>query len=143
MTEAADWSHPFLRSGHQIYVFISHPGRFGRILCSFSITEAQFPCENTIPCVGYRFMQAPAVLSVLSCPPAAPSSPCGCRRISTGFRSGIREKPLRRSIKHRTNENHHFSEYLPAVYIQAQKGALTLLPSSKLNAHPAGPVKLV
>ena len=40
LTEAADWSHPFLRSGHQINVFISQSGRFGRILCLFSMTEA-------------------------------------------------------------------------------------------------------
>ena len=33
LTEAADWSHPFLLSAYQIYVFISHSGRFGRIFC--------------------------------------------------------------------------------------------------------------
>lgn len=90
-----------------------------------------------------------------------PKQPTGplffCIRISTnctkftlcipkkmyGFPHAFSRKPLRRSIKHRTNENHHFSEYLSAVYIQALTVAFSLLPSSKLNAHPAGPVKLV
>ena len=39
LTEAADWSPPFLLSDHQIYVFISHSGHFARIICPFSITE--------------------------------------------------------------------------------------------------------
>ena len=45
MTEAADWSHPFPASAHQVYIFISHSGRFGRILCLFSMTEAEFPLK--------------------------------------------------------------------------------------------------
>ena len=43
LTEAVDWSYPFLRSAYQIYVILSHSGRFGRISCLFSITESQFP----------------------------------------------------------------------------------------------------
>ena len=45
LTEAADWSHPLLHPAHQIYVFISHTGRFGRIVYLFSMTEAQFHWE--------------------------------------------------------------------------------------------------
>ena len=41
LSEAADLSHPFLLSAHQIHVFISHPGLLGRIICPFSMTEAQ------------------------------------------------------------------------------------------------------
>ena len=43
LTEAADWSHPFLLSTYQIYVFISHSGPFGRFFCRFSMTQSQFP----------------------------------------------------------------------------------------------------
>ena len=32
VTEAIEWSHPFLLSVIQIYIFISHSGRFGRII---------------------------------------------------------------------------------------------------------------
>ena len=32
LTEAIEWSHPFLLSVIQIYIFISHSGRFGRII---------------------------------------------------------------------------------------------------------------
>ncbi len=53
LTKAADWSHPFLLSVHQIYIFISHSGHFGRIFCPFSITEAQFPRESTFLCAYF------------------------------------------------------------------------------------------
>ena len=39
---------------------------------------AYFPCESTFPCACFLFMRQPAVLSALSCPPAAPRLPCGC-----------------------------------------------------------------
>ena len=87
LTEAVDWSHPFLLSVHQIYVFISHSCRFGRFFCPFSITSALFPFESTFLCAYFRFRQPPDVLSDLSCLPAAPHSPCGCRRRCTGFPS--------------------------------------------------------
>ena len=77
----------FLLSVHQIYVFISHSGRFGRIFCPFSMTEAQFPLESTFPCAYFRSRRPPAVLSALFCLPAAPRLPCGCRRRYTGFPS--------------------------------------------------------
>ena len=77
----------YLLSGHQISVFISHSGRFGRIFCPFSMTEAQLPLGSTFLCACFRFRRPPAVLSVLSCLPAAPRLQCGCRRRCTGFPS--------------------------------------------------------
>ena len=42
MTSMASYRlpHPFPPSVHQIYIFISHSSRFGRIFCPFSMTEA-------------------------------------------------------------------------------------------------------
>ena len=86
LTEAADWLPPIMLSAHQISVFISLSGRFGRIFCSFSMTEAQFPCESTFPCACFRFKRPPIVLYAQSCPPAATRLPCECQRRCTWFR---------------------------------------------------------
>ena len=45
------------------------------------------PPGSAFLCACFRFRRPPAVLSVLSCPPAAPRLPCGCRRRCTGFPS--------------------------------------------------------
>ena len=80
---------PLLHPVLQIYVFISHSGRFGRIFCPLSMTEAQFPCESTFLCAYFRFRQPPDVLSALFSRQAAPRLPCECRRRCTGFPSKV------------------------------------------------------
>ena len=54
LSEAADLSHPFLLSAQQIYVFISHSGLLGRIICPFSMTEAQ---STFLKIVGSHFSE--------------------------------------------------------------------------------------
>ena len=54
LSEAVDLSHPFLLSAHQIYVFISHSGLLGRIICPFTMTEAQ---STFLKIVGSHFSE--------------------------------------------------------------------------------------
>ena len=76
-----------LRSAHQIYVFISHSGRFGRIFCLYVSGRGVVSLQKHFLCAYFRVRRPPAELSALSCLPTAPRSPCGCRRRCTGFPS--------------------------------------------------------
>ena len=83
MSEAADQSLQFLRPTHQNFSFISVSGRFDRIFCPFFMARIQ--CSALTE--SFRVRQPSNAPFVLSCPPAGPRLPCGCRRRCKGFPS--------------------------------------------------------
>lgn len=58
----------------------------GFFVC-FQRQGRSFPCGSTLYVHTFRFRRPPAGFFALSSPPAAPRSPCGCRRRCTGFPS--------------------------------------------------------
>ena len=84
---SSDQSLQFLRPTHQNFNFISVSGRFGRIFCPFFMARIQFPHMSSALTASFSVRQPPNEPFVLSCPPAGPRLPCGCRRRCTGFPS--------------------------------------------------------
>ena len=63
LPEAADWSHPFLLSVHQISVFISFRSFRPDILSILDHTAA-VPLKSAFPHAPFRFRQPPDALCV-------------------------------------------------------------------------------